>query len=225
MSRQKFTVAIPNDEGGIELYPMKGWLRKHPEKMPPGLDPDPSYSTSRQLFAGLKKMGWSFQEFEDEIRLFPQGTPVQTLEEDDDESEAYFALESQLQEFIATNLERISINGMKLKLFKDQAGQLGKEYRTSDGKRIDILAVEDNGNFVVFELKKGRSPYNAIGQLASYMGWVMETVGKGKKVRGVIVAREIDDTLRYSIRAVPDISLFEYEIDFKLKQVKGLDEK
>ena len=59
MIRQKFTVAIPNDEGGIVLSPMKKWLRQNLDKVPPGLDP--TYSTSRQLFAGLKKLGWNFQ--------------------------------------------------------------------------------------------------------------------------------------------------------------------
>ena len=224
MNRQRFTVAIPNEEGGIVLYTMKGWLRQHPEKMPPGLGSDPSIPNSRQLFAGLKKMGWSFQESDEEIRLFPPGIPVQSIrEEDDDETETYFALESQLQDFLASNLEQIPINGMKLKLYKGSDGRSGKEYDTKTVGKIDILANDEKGDLVVCELKRAAAPDQAIGQLSRYMGWVKKTIGIGKKVRGVIIAGEIDDYLKYSIEAIPDVSLYEYKVRFDLKEVKGFD--
>lgn len=225
MSRQKFTVAIPNDEGGIILFPMKEWLRKHPDKMPPDIDPNPSNSNSRQLFAGLKKMGWTYQEFDEEIRLFGPDTPIQKIEEneEDEELDTSFALESQLQDFLASNIERIPINGMKLKLYKDSDGRSGKEFATNEVGRIDILAVDEKGDYLVCELKRAETPDKTIGQLTRYMGWVKKTIGKGKKVRGVIVAGKIDNYLRYSIEALSDVSLFEYEISFKLNPVKGFD--
>ncbi len=40
------------------------------------------------------------------------------------------------------------------------------------------------------------------------MGWVKQTIGKDRKVRGVIVAKTISDSLRYSVSVVPDVSLF-----------------
>lgn len=57
------------------------------------------------------------------------------------------------------------------------------------------------------------------------MGWVKKTIGNGKKVRGVIIAGEIDDYLKYSIEAIPNVSLYEYEIGFNLREVKEFDEK
>lgn len=69
----------------------------------------------------------------------------------------------------------------------------------------------------MFELKRARSPDHAIGQLSRYMGWVSQTIGRAKKVRGVIVAKRISENLRYSVMVVPNVSLFEYEVKFELK--------
>ena len=34
---KRFNVLIPKEDGGVEVYPMKEWLRQHPEPFPPGL--------------------------------------------------------------------------------------------------------------------------------------------------------------------------------------------
>jgi len=54
---KRFNVLIPKEDGGVEVYPMKEWLRQHPDHMPPGLDG--ASSTSHELRIGLKKRGWS----------------------------------------------------------------------------------------------------------------------------------------------------------------------
>jgi len=225
----RFNVVIPKEDGGVEVYAMKQWLRQHPEHVPDGLDP--SMSTSHQLRDGLKKKGWSIQEQGDEIRLImPGGANLEAnigrvLGEDDleeePESEASFDLESQLRDFLAQNLTAIPVEGRTVHLYVDPTGRDGTEYPTDVG-RIDILAVDDAGAFVVFELKRARSPDHTIGQLVRYMGWVKQTIGKGQKVRGVIVAKVISDSLRYGISVIPDVSLFEYEVSFKLKNIPGM---
>ena len=48
------------------------------------------------------------------------------------------------------------------------------------------------------------------------MGWVKHTIGKEHEVNGVIVAKEISDRLRYAVCMVPNVSLFEYEVEFHL---------
>jgi hypothetical protein len=126
------------------------------------------------------------------------------------QSEASFGLEYQLRDFVAQNLAAIPVEGRKLRLFVDPTGRDGVEFQTEVGN-IDILCVDDTGAFVVFELKRGRSPDLAIGQLLRYMGWVKQTIGKGQKVRGVIVAKTITEGLRYAITMIPEASLFEYE--------------
>jgi hypothetical protein len=68
---KRFNVVLPRDDGGVEIHPMKEWLRRHPEHIPPGLDP--TSSTSHQLRNGLKKIGWSVQDLTNEVRLLMPG--------------------------------------------------------------------------------------------------------------------------------------------------------
>lgn len=223
---KRFNVVIPKDDGGVELYPMKEWLRQHPDRIPAGLDA--TLSTSHELRNGLKKLGWSVQNSDSEVRLIlPGAANVEPSVgailgreelEDESETEAAFALEYQLRDFLAQNLGAIPVEGKKLRLYVDPTGRDGIEFPTAVGP-IDILAVDDSGAFVVFELKRARSPDHAIGQLSRYMGWMKQTIGKDRKVRGVIVAKTISDNLRYAVSVIPDVSLFEYEVSFELKAI------
>ncbi len=222
---KKFNVVIPLGDGGVELHPMKEWLRQHPDRIPIGLDA--TASTSHSLRNGLRKLGWSVQETETDVRLVPpeSGSIDSTVESvlgeederaDSDENLATFGLEYQLRDFLAQNLAAIPIEGKHLRLYVDPAGRDGIEYPTSVGS-IDILAVDDKEQFVVFELKRARSPDHAIGQVSRYMGWINQTIGRGKTVRGIIVAKSISQNLRYSVSVVPNVSLYEYVVKFDLK--------
>ncbi|MFT4066703.1 hypothetical protein [Paraburkholderia sp.] len=68
-------------------------------------------------------------------------------------------------------------------------------------------------------MKRGEAPDKAIGQIASYMGWVSLNLARGKSVSGVIVARSISETLREAIAVVPNVSLFEYRWKFDLNPI------
>ena len=121
--------------------------------------------------------------------------PLRENEEDEVLHDAEFTLEYQLRDFIAQNIEAIPLEGRKLSLYIDANDRDGVEYPTDVG-RIDILVVDEKGDLVVFELKRARSPDRAIGQLARYMGWVRQTIGREQRVRGVIVAKTISEGLR-----------------------------
>jgi endonuclease len=223
---KRFNVVIAKDDGGVEIYPMKEWLRQHRDRVPVGCDP--TSSTSHELRNALKKMGWSVQTTAQEVRLVMPGADKINVDdvlgdgetEEDAQLEPTFTLEYQLRDFLAQNLGVIPVEGRKLHLYVDPTGRDGIEFPTAVGP-IDILATDDTGTFVVFELKRARSPDHAIGQLTRYMGWVKQTIGKGQKVRGVIVAKTIGDNLRYAVGVIPDVSLFEYEVSFQLKPSSG----
>ncbi|MGH8758779.1 MAG: endonuclease NucS domain-containing protein [Burkholderiales bacterium] len=228
----RFNVVIPRSDGGLELHPMKEWLRQHQDQVPPGLDP--TNSTSHQLRDGLRRKGWSVQTTADEVRLTPPGgqgaeeviaavlgTDVEATEEQAEETA--FRFETQLRDFIAQNLPAIDVQGQRLKLYSDDGGRTGIEYPTQVGP-IDILAVDSSGAFYVFELKRARSPDHAIGQLTRYMGCLRKRFGPDRKVNGVIVAREITQSLRYAIAVIPNVSLFEYEVQFKLNRAENVGE-
>jgi hypothetical protein len=151
MAIQRHSVVIPRDDGGVEVYPLKEWLRQHPDQVPPGLDA--TSSTSHQLRYGLRRLGWTMQESPTEIRLIKPGATAsaeaiddilgrEQLDElaNDETSPPYFSLEYQLRDFIASNLNTIAIDGRRLRLFVDPTGRDGIEYPSAVGP-IDILAV------------------------------------------------------------------------------------
>lgn len=221
---KRFNIVLKRDDGGVEFHAMKEWLRQHPEQNSTGLDP--TTSSSHRLRNALKKAGWSVQETDTETRLHPPGAALNdatidgVLGRDDDaddteSSEQSFALEYQLRDFIAQNLSTIPIMDKTLELYVDPTGRDGIEYLTAVG-RIDILGRDSSGAFFVFELKRGRSPDYTIGQLPRYMGWVKHTIGREHQVFGVIVAKSIDKKLRFAASVIPNTSLLEYEVEFRL---------
>jgi hypothetical protein len=154
------------------------------------------------------------QETPTEIRLIKPGAEAssQLVGEvlgsnelpDDDDREPVFSLEYQLRDFLASNLSTISIGEKRLRVFVDATGREGVEFPSAVGP-IDILAVDDKGSFFVFELKRANSPDRAIGQLARYMGWVQQTIGKDREVIGVVVAKAISENLRYAASIMPKV--------------------
>jgi RecB family endonuclease NucS len=142
--------------------------------------------------------------------------------ESDEAEEAAFRFEIQLRDFIAQNLSAIDLHGPKLRLYVDEEGRNGVEYPTPVGP-IDILATDAAGAFYVFEIKRARSPDHAIGQLTRYMGSLRKKFGPCRPINGVIVAREITDNLRYAIAVIPGVSLFEYEVEFRLKRTEHVE--
>jgi len=124
-----------------------------------------------------------------------------------------FPLEASLRDFLITNLH--SFKGSKLKLFEDETGRDGKEYPTGVGP-IDILAVDDKGDFYVFELKLSKGPDRALGQLLRYMGWLKKNLAKGKNVSGVVVASKMDEKIKFAVTMVPNVKLYEYQVSFQL---------
>ena len=134
---------------------------------------------------------------------------------------AAFAMEAQLRDFIIENISRIPIGGRQVQLYRSAEGRAGKEYPTDVGP-IDILAVDDVGNLFVFELKLDRGQDRALGQLARYMGWVKIHLAGDREVRGVVVARSIDDKLRYAACVMPNVALLEYEVEFRLRDAGSI---
>lgn len=166
-----------------------------------------------------------------EIRFDEYGklTVGQVLQEESDysseatneSSEYLFPLESHLRDFIAKNLKTIKFNGKSLNLYIDETGRDGIEYPTEVGP-IDVLAIDNENNFVVFELKLDRGPDRALGQIFRYMGWLKSKKAINQDVFGVIVAKRMDNKLKYALNVTDKIELFEYELNFKISQVQKL---
>ena len=130
-----------------------------------------------------------------------------------------FPIEANLRDFLIKNLK--TVKSHKLKLYVDENNRDGKEYPTGVGP-IDILTIDENGNFIVFELKLSRGADKALGQLLRYMGWIKQNVANGKKVTGIIVANKMDEKIKYAVSIVPDVTLYEYEMKFELTETEKI---
>ncbi len=123
---------------------------------------------------------------------------------------------------MAANLSSVDVNSEQLSVYVDEMDRDGVEYPTGVGP-IDILAVDKNDDFYVFELKRANSPDRAFGQVSRYMGWLKQTIGKDRKVYGVIVSKTVSRNLRFAVTTNPDVFLYEYEVSFTLKKAHRLE--
>jgi predicted RNA-binding protein len=141
------------------------------------------------------------------------------LSEDNLESDSEFALETHLEEFIDKNWESINF-GLKLARYKAE-DQDGRQFPAGPWS-IDFLCTEsDTGDFVVVELKRGKTSDTAVGQVLRYIGWVRKNMAKeGQRVKGIIIAKEVDEALGYAVRDLADVSVSTYKVDFSLAPFK-----
>jgi len=127
-----------------------------------------------------------------------------------------FAYENDLKNFLASNLHVIRST---LTVYQD--GDItGIEFPVGN-RRIDILAVENEIDFVVIELKVSKGYDRAVGQLLRYMGWIEQNLAEPEqKVKGMIIARSISDDLRLATSRISDVELYEYELSISLKKIE-----
>ena len=96
-------------------------------------------------------------------------------------------------------------------------GKKGQQFPTATGP-IDILAIsKDKSEYLIIELKKGRTSDEVIGQIKRYMGYVKKEMSTDiQTVKGCVIALEDDKNLQYALHASPDIEFMKYQIKFDL---------
>ena len=134
-------------------------------------------------------------------------------ESEDDPADVQFPLEAHLRDFLARNLERIEPG---LRLYASGT-QTGVEFPVESG-RIDLLAVDQAGRFLVIELKLSQGRTRTLGQLLYYMGWVDQHLGNGP-CRGLIIAGEITEELCLAVARVPGVQVAKYRMTFAIEPV------
>lgn len=81
---------------------------------------------------------------------------------------------------------------------------------------IDIVAQDKSGTTVVIELKKGEADHHAVGQVASYMGALLED---GVPVRGMLIAYSFSHRGVAAASVVRDLELHRYGHHFRFERV------
>ncbi len=128
-----------------------------------------------------------------------------------------FALERHLQDFLLDNWDRTDL-GKDWDIYSaDGDDEAGFEFPTDVGQ-IDLLAKHRReSRWLVVELKRDQTSDATIGQLSRYMGWVKNKLSKpDEQVEGMVIAHKADESIRYALSVVPNVSLLLYQLEFRL---------
>ncbi len=130
-------------------------------------------------------------------------------------ADASLSLERDIERSLLQDLTQLG-NGLRL---YDANGKSGEQFDTGAVGRLDILAVDDKSDLVVIELKAGRADDRVCGQILRYIGWVRASLANGQRVRGVIVANDFTDSLKFAAKAMPDVVLKKYRVRFEFADI------
>ena len=174
----------------------------------------------------LNKEGLKLSESELEsdlqtiLNYYRKLVSIEINKEDSLLNQGLFYMEKQLEDFIIHNWNNTEL-GKRFELIFEEGELLSQQYKTGIGI-IDILAKDkETGNYVVIELKRNQSSDDTVGQLTRYMGWIKDKKNSSD-VKGIIIAGDFDEKLKYSMQMVPNIEVFLYKVDFTLKEFKGI---
>jgi RecB family endonuclease NucS len=124
--------------------------------------------------------------------------------------------ETKIEDYLETNLDYIG------DAIDSNLELVGRQYQTSV-TRIDLLTRDKKTkDYVVIELKKGRSADKVYGQCSRYMGWVRKNLAEPEsvKVHGAIVAKEIDEKLKAARHAHDtNVALIEFSMKAHAKVI------
>ena len=104
------------------------------------------------------------------------------------------------------------------KIFGDNGE--GIEYNIN-GKRIDVLLESKNENkLLVVELKAGLADFKVCGQIMMYIGPLMQKY-RDKEILGIIIAGEIDESLKMAVLANKNIKIMTYKTKLLLEEISN----
>lgn len=73
-------------------------------------------------------------------------------------------------DFTEDELEELIFNNPAI--ISDNIFFIGRQVITSTGKRLDLIAIDNNSNIIVIELKRGIAPREIIAQVLDYTSWL-----------------------------------------------------
>ena len=136
-------------------------------------------------------------------------------------AESLFALDpSQLGGVLADQPELLEDG---LSVYADETGAaVGVDFATDVGV-IDLLATDQNGDFVIVQVVgSAKSGSDLVSQALMRIGWVVKHLGKGKRgARAILLLDAVPDELSYAVTAVADrVALKTYQIELSFYDVE-----
>lgn len=109
--------------------------------------------------------------------------------------ETLILLENGIEEAVKANLGKLKM--------EPAPEEIAQQFSMGIGVgRSDLICIDDNGDYVVLEIKKDAAQRDAVGQVMTYKGWIQENLAKpGQKVHAAIVASFFDQEIRFAARA------------------------
>ncbi|HRQ28812.1 MAG TPA: endonuclease NucS [Saprospiraceae bacterium] len=148
-----------------------------------------------------------------DLKYLGDEVPIETTIEE----QKFDALEVQhYQTLLHRNFSRLF---PKLRYFdEEQQNVKHGQYDTQTVGIMDILAVDEKGDFVVIELKRSATD-KTIGQVLRYMGWTQEELCKeGQKVKGLVVAERKDNYLEFALKVIPNVKFIKMGLSIILEE-------
>lgn len=163
-------------------------------------------------FEFARLLYYTFPKEQDEM---PDGEP--SILPINQEEQKFEALEVQhYQSLLHRNMPVLFPN---LKYFdEEQQMQKNGQYDTQVVGIMDMLTIDENGNFVIIEIKR-KAQDLSLGQILRYMGWTkIELCTSGQTVRGLIVAEHKDIKLDFALKIVPDVRFLKLGLKITLTE-------
>ncbi|UWG49199.1 hypothetical protein AArcCO_4024 (plasmid) [Halalkaliarchaeum sp. AArc-CO] len=143
---------------------------------------------------------------------------------EDTEATGEFVKERHLHQYLINHWEQMEFSE-EWEIYSDADDpEAGVEFSTGIGRPDILLTHTSEPKVCVLELKKGSTSDRAVGQLLRYVGWVrgnlkdLEGVSPNADVEGRLVVNEPSEKLEYAISVVPELMLYEYEMQVTLNQ-------
>lgn len=170
---------------------------------------------SKELQERVKKF---LKRSRNEKKMSKQDDTEETLPRSTDDfgiKKYQFSSERLLEEELTMRLEsNENVFGLPLKIYKKR-GKYGRQLITPVG-RLDVLAIDNEENLYVIELKKDSGYIDAYEQTVRYIEWVRNNmVGRGKKVFGIICLNSPSQKLIEKVKLDNRLKLYEYAITYK----------
>jgi len=189
-----------------------GTIRSYVIAMAPNHPSSKHHPSTRKRHGFFEYLGEGRFRLKDKIdeTTEPNGEEEDTIEENLEETQ--ISLEGDLETFILKDLASVE-DGLS-----QYQGDRGEQFSVDSG-RIDVLAVDKEGSFVVIELKAGTATDSVLAQVLAYMADVKKTLAVQKRVRGIIIAYDFSNRLTSAVSLLENVAIMKYKVKFDFERV------